>query len=294
MKKLKLLKKPGHELLLIIIIFTSVYPLLGQLHVGYTGQLFVHALVMILAVGTTTFVVLWKNADIIAFLAGVREAHKIKADGPLDVLFKRSVTIAAKRLDQLKSETGMAVEDDEELNMIVKACFRVPFSLYIAVDSHCPSEYYKQYPQFLDDQKVGMRPGTMSWRILAVERNDLIKDYSENTTLFYNFVRWHTDNGILLGQISPAKAKGFANVQGLKTADLGLWSNQCSLLFSPPKNSTEPLRLRYLAPDDRDYNGCKFYFRNVASEDSAISLSGGSVSFRQREANERRDALQAI
>jgi hypothetical protein len=73
---------------------------------------------------------------------------------------------------------------------------------------------------------------------------------------------------------------------------MGLWTGRCSLLFFLPKVGLH--RLRYVPPNDRLYNGCRLYFKEVADADHVMVFSGSQMSFRARDSNDRFNAIQRI
>ncbi len=302
LRNLKLLRKPLSHLLFLAMAFSFTFPILTYFQItkgGFLEELCSHALAAIILIFFTTFVVLWKNGHLIEAMVRARENSHIEPnDGPLNVMFEKSFSDAVARIDSLNSKSGLALsnseEGNDELNLIVNSCFCLRYSAYIAIDSHVPSLYYKLYPQFLADHKVGQAPRVFSWRILAAEQADLIKDYNENRNLFEQFLQWHTDNGVMLGQISPQAAKKYADLQHIETTDMGLWSRWCSILFIPPKTESQPLTLRYVPSSDKHYNNCKSYFRNVALEANGITLNPQGVLFEVRTDQQKNLAAQQI
>jgi hypothetical protein len=292
-------RKPGLELIGIGLVFTVAYLVLKRLPFfqehGYGVELLFHVIVSLVLTACTTGLLLWRNVDIILAVLIAKEEHDIGNHGPLSVMYKNSVFYALKRIGALKSEQGVQVINDDEISIIVQSCFDFKCDAYIAVDSNKPSQYNKLYPNYFEMHSAGMRKLQASWRILAVEKQTLIDDLREQPVVFKRFVQWHIDNRVPLGQVDPTEAANLADMQKLKTIDMGLWEGKCSILFFPGTSPEGPITLRYLSPTDPLYHSCKAYFALMLEAESEIALSGNeTLIFRKRDESDKRSLLEAI
>lgn len=152
------------------------------------------------------------------------------------------------------------VDSPEQLQQWIGTFFSLSEGSYTGIDSHIPSQYWKDYRWFLDAHADSLearrargRPSD-DVRVIAVSSSELDDDWyrPETNGGFLKFVEWHQDHNVELRTLTPQALEEIRRALSMddEQDDVALWQSFGVLFTSRARREGHRVAIRLRASDD--------------------------------------------
>lgn len=191
------------------------------------------------------------------------------------------------------SKDGVAVTLSN-VDFVARQCFHFGNGVYHGTDSNVPSEFKKQYPEYLryheHNTAKAQKPG---FRVVIVTQQAMLHDYNSNKHDCITFLQWHASHTIFLLQIDPDRALELSKDAGISVTDIGIWDSNLAVLFGPIQAAEKKIIVRDNTSEE--FAKCQDYFLLLLREANKIDWRlETTLSFRARNQAEREEDIASV
>lgn len=208
------------------------------------------------------------------------------------------MTALAHARQSIMGSEGLTL-DRREQEFFVDACFYANRGRrYVGTDSNVPTEFYRLYPTYLDEQREARIDEDAPWdvRVLFPTESELVDDLARDHVVFEEFSARHLAQHVHLLQVDKSIADGLAEIQRFPSSDMGIYGWTFVAFYKPLKRKDATVAYRvHLRPIDPELKRrLREYVTMLSKHVRELYVEQCRVCLRMPSENAKRDYLLAM
>jgi len=267
------------------------------------GGIFHHLMVILIAILIAKSISLYNIRSQVSILLSHDKTIPPKIRKPLSIFIENDLLRIGDLNKSLLGPKGIII-DELELDKFVAACFEANGKCgYIGTDSNTPTEFYRLYSTYLDNQ-LKLNKKWLFWasisrhiRFLFVSYDELKINYNSgkaNKLMFQRFCDWHVQNDVQLLQVDKDIAKQLAQSRNMRSTDIGVFGWRFVVFYTPITQPNGPNRYQInMEPMNDDIMGrLREYLKLLNDEARELRLRNGHIQCIERNTQAKNDDLK--